>query len=223
MLFLTVVVVLFFVSAAGVAASAAVDLRLRLPVLGPCCRLVDTQLDADDAEGAVGCAKAHHLPGLDSHCRLDHVVDAHRLAGKVLEVLPVCPKELQRDAITFLPEIAPEEDYEVWRVEPSKLYGALQRWSRGQGMPLQGAANRVVCIIMLARVLMGQEMALRGAEGRVVGGLWGVEAHSLNGSGLVGGRGGGLLGWEACRQPLLCDAAATSCVTSRSCCAAWSA
>ena len=41
------------------------------------------------------------------------MVDSHGLTDKVLQVLPVWPQELQREAITFLPEIAPEEDYEV--------------------------------------------------------------------------------------------------------------
>lgn len=42
-------------------------------------------------------------------------MDSPWLTEKVLEVLPVCPQGLQMEAITFLPEIAQEDDYEVCR------------------------------------------------------------------------------------------------------------
>jgi len=42
---------------------------------------------------------------------LDCLVDPHAVTAIVLKVLPAMPPEAQRDAITFLPEIAPEDDY----------------------------------------------------------------------------------------------------------------
>lgn len=42
---------------------------------------------------------------------LDCLVDPHAVTAIVLEVLPAMPPEAQRDAISFLPEIAPEDDY----------------------------------------------------------------------------------------------------------------
>lgn len=44
---------------------------------------------------------------------LDHVADPRALTDKLLEVLPVCPEELKKDAITFLPEVATEDDHEA--------------------------------------------------------------------------------------------------------------
>ena len=46
-------------------------------------------------------------------CRLDHVPDPHHLTTLFLELLGDFPEVVQRDAITFLPEIATEEDHEV--------------------------------------------------------------------------------------------------------------
>ena len=42
---------------------------------------------------------------------LDCLVDPHAVTESVLEVLPAMPPEAQRDAVTFLPEVAPEEDH----------------------------------------------------------------------------------------------------------------
>lgn len=61
-----------------------------------------------------------HLPCLTPVagpcCRLDNMVDSHALTAQLMEVLPVLgTEELKRDAITFLPEIASEEDHEVGR------------------------------------------------------------------------------------------------------------
>ena len=41
------------------------------------------------------------------------MADPQALTAKLLEVLPVCPEELKRDAISFLPEVATEDDHEV--------------------------------------------------------------------------------------------------------------
>ncbi|KAL4858754.1 Fanconi anemia group D2 protein [Chlorella vulgaris] len=44
---------------------------------------------------------------------LDHVADARGLTDKLLEVLTVCPEELKKDAISFLPEIATEDSHQA--------------------------------------------------------------------------------------------------------------
>lgn len=41
------------------------------------------------------------------------MADPRALTAKLLEVLPVAPDAVKRDAITFLPEVATEEDHEV--------------------------------------------------------------------------------------------------------------
>ncbi len=43
------------------------------------------------------------------------VVDARALTDKLLEVIPVCPEGVQREMITFLPEVVAEDDYDVSR------------------------------------------------------------------------------------------------------------
>eukprot|EP00887_Chlorella_sp_A99_P000490 scaffold17.g490.t1 len=48
---------------------------------------------------------------------LDLVVDPRALTSQLLERLDVCPGEVMREAITFLPEIAQEEDHEARAVE----------------------------------------------------------------------------------------------------------
>lgn len=59
--------------------------------------------------------------------RLDHVADPRALTDKLLEVLPVCPEELKKDAITFLPEVATEDDHEVgtWAARRPLLGGVI--------------------------------------------------------------------------------------------------
>lgn len=42
---------------------------------------------------------------------LDCLADPHAVTATVLGVLPAMPPEAQRDAISFLPEVAPEDDY----------------------------------------------------------------------------------------------------------------
>lgn len=43
--------------------------------------------------------------------RLDQIQDSHRLMQKLVEVLPVCLPDQQRQALGLLPEVAGEEDH----------------------------------------------------------------------------------------------------------------
>lgn len=45
--------------------------------------------------------------------RVDHLADGHRLTLLLLEVIDACTDELQKDIISFLPEVCPENDTEV--------------------------------------------------------------------------------------------------------------
>lgn len=79
----------------------------------------------------------NHAP---SPARLDHVVDARGLTDKLLEVLPVCPEEVKRDAITFLPEVATEDDHEVCAVVVRMGVCCCACWMCGLDMPsLEGS------------------------------------------------------------------------------------
>ncbi len=55
-----------------------------------------------------------------SLCRVDHIVDGHGLTMMLLEVIDACSEELQKDIISFIPEISPDADTEVifWPVIP---------------------------------------------------------------------------------------------------------
>ena len=48
-----------------------------------------------------------------SSCRLDHVVDPLQLTERLLEALSKCSEEIQREIVTFLPEVAAEENLQV--------------------------------------------------------------------------------------------------------------
>ena len=63
----------------------------------------------------------HPLPACPRRRRLDHVADPAGLTAKLLEVLPVLPPSVRRDAIGFLPEVATEDAHPV---------GAAACWGR---------------------------------------------------------------------------------------------
>lgn len=76
------------------------------------------------------CLTAHLAACLP--CRLDHVADARGLTDKLLEVLTVCPEELKKDAISFLPEVATEDSHQV-RAGLLGCWGAGS-WCKGLGL-----------------------------------------------------------------------------------------
>lgn len=75
---------------------------------------------APDALEPLSCTRT----ACTAPCRLDHVADPHHLTTLFLELLGDFPEVVQRDAITFLPEIATEEDHEVG----AGWAGAAGRW-----------------------------------------------------------------------------------------------
>lgn len=46
-------------------------------------------------------------------CRLDEVVDAHKITGTLLDVMPTCSKSVQQGVLELLPELVLEEDCQV--------------------------------------------------------------------------------------------------------------
>lgn len=88
----------------------------------------------------------HHTPHVTTprgDCRLDHVADPQALTERLLEVLAVCPEHVRRDAITFLPEVATEDNYDVGAV-PGANWDEALLWRSKAGPVLRhwGAAVR---------------------------------------------------------------------------------
>ncbi|PRW44427.1 Fanconi anemia group D2-like protein [Chlorella sorokiniana] len=54
---------------------------------------------------------------------LDHVSDPHFLTEELLKVLDVCPEQIKKDAITFLPEVATEDDHEAVIAKLDEMMG----------------------------------------------------------------------------------------------------
>ncbi|KAL4428110.1 hypothetical protein ABPG75_002199 [Micractinium tetrahymenae] len=96
---------------------------------------------------------------------LDHVADPHGLTERLLEVLSVCPEHVRRDAITFLPEVATEDNYDA-------VIDALE------GMMGEDGACVLPCIEAFANLCLTPEQQRRVVE-TVLERLQSAEAEDL--------------------------------------------
>lgn len=84
---------------------------------------------------------------------LDHVADPQGLTERLVARLPVCPDHVKREAITFLPEVATEESYEMiletlegMMGEPANILPSIEALSNLCLSPEQ--QSRVVCTVL---------------------------------------------------------------------------